>query len=181
MKSKKNVNIEIERNQQFVEFYETQLEKIYQFVFYKTNRKKEVAEDITSEVFLKAYRSFQGNWHITLTAAWIYRICNNHIIDYYRTFKNKTSESLDEEFVLELEEVGIAGPKEEFEKKDIVQRVLEILKFLTPIQKEVIILKYINDYSNNEIAEVLGITSGAVRVRVFEALKKMKSYITKEK
>lgn len=175
------VNTSTQQQQQFIDFYNAHLEKIYRFAFYKTNQNTTIAEDITAEVFLKAYQAYQSNTAIKLSSPWIFRICQNHLVDYYRSFKNKFSESLDETRTEAIGEQTSTHFVQEIERKDSIRILLDALKFLTPAQKDVIILRYINDYSVAETAQVLAITEGAVRVRVHDALKRLKSYVNNKR
>jgi RNA polymerase sigma-70 factor (ECF subfamily) len=76
----------------FSELYETYFDKIYKFVFLKTYD-KELAQDITSETFLKALdkiNTFKNNKESSFNA-WIYRIAYNLIIDDYKVANRKVS------------------------------------------------------------------------------------------
>jgi len=73
--------------EEFAKLYDKYLDKIYQFVFYRTSH-RETAEDLTAQIFMKAlerigsYDSQQAQF-----ATWLYRVARNTIIDYYRSQK----------------------------------------------------------------------------------------------
>lgn len=70
--------------------YERYIDNIFAFVYRKTSD-REVAEDITSKVWMKALRSleFFGEKDNANFKSWIYRIAQNTVIDYYRTRKEQ--------------------------------------------------------------------------------------------
>jgi RNA polymerase sigma-70 factor (ECF subfamily) len=77
--------------------YERYIDKIYKFVYYKIFN-TEVTEDLVSEVFvsvLDKIDTFQVNENANFSA-WLYKIANNKVIDFYRT--NKENESLENSF-----------------------------------------------------------------------------------
>jgi len=115
-----------------------------------------LAEDCIAEAFARFLKSLQtGRGPHDHLQAYLYRIAHNWIIDYYRDYK-ETSE-LNE--TLQSEEY----PEEEAAKRMQQQQIRATLRHLTPNQQKVIALKYLEDWSNEEIAEALHKTVGAVK------------------
>src|SRR6056297_1297796 len=91
----------------FLGFYKQYSNKIYNYFFYRVNFNDEVAEDLTSEVFLKAYKHFDSFDQSQSFQAWIFSIAHNHLANYYRD--SKIHFSLDQ-----LSEAGIHFPEKNY-------------------------------------------------------------------
>lgn len=145
-------------------------EKIFSYTYYRV-RQREDAEDLTSEVILKVIRALKtqhGNF-----LAWVYRIANNSIIDYYRRKARQPEISLQEL------RYDIAGPQPEVPRLTEKQ-MKQALAHLSPEQADVIVLRFIQDYNTEEVAKILGKTVGAVKVLQFRALKALREYLQRE-
>ena len=70
----------------FGDLYELYLEEMYRYVRYRINHKQD-AEDLTEQVFLKAWAGLSGYRGEVPFKAWIYRIARNTVVDHYRTRK----------------------------------------------------------------------------------------------
>lgn len=164
--------------QAFGELYDDHIDQIYRFIYLRVSKKSD-AEDITQKVFLKAWTSIES-YEIrdkVPFSSWLYRIAKNTIIDYYRTDKNHPGiEDIPDH------ELGEAPHDHEKTVDDEikVKQIKESLNELTENQQNVIIMKFIEELENEEIAEILDKTEVAVRVTQHRALKKLKKII-KEK
>jgi len=142
----------------FGDLYDYYIDKIYRFVYYKTFV-KEVAEDITSDVFHRALikiNSFDVKKGVF--SAWLYRIARNAVIDYYRSQK----------FDVPLEDVFEIGTDdrtpETIDALSGLSKVTEYLETLTPKQREIITLRVWEEMSYQEIASVVGGTEDSVKM-----------------
>ena len=139
-------------------FYDTHFERVYRFVFFRVRMNKEIAEDITSEIFLKALKHYAGYDPKQSHTAWIMTIARNTVINHYRDTKATTD--IDElAFMLP----GLDG-REEVTLEDDQWRLCQAMKKLKPKDRRVIELKYIEGYRYKEIAEILGKSAGAARI-----------------
>ncbi len=115
-----------------------------------------LAEDCVAEVFARFLKSLQkGQGPRDHLRAYLYRITHNWVIDYYR----------EHQVTLEVDE---ALPSEEFPEEEAARRlrqkeIRKAIRNLTPNQQKVITLKYLEDWSNEEIAQALNKTVGAVK------------------
>jgi RNA polymerase sigma-70 factor, ECF subfamily len=143
--------------------YRFYVDRIYRYVFSQVGDKM-TAEDVTEEVFLKCWKSIgscRGKEH-TFTS-WLYRIAHNHMVDNIRKYHREVS----------LEKVTLADksdPEKEAEENLEMQKVLEAVQGLPEPQKQVILLKFLEDIDNDEICRILGKRHGAVRALQMRAL-----------
>jgi RNA polymerase sigma-70 factor (ECF subfamily) len=150
----------------FAQLYDAYFDRIYRYVYFRVLA-DEVAEDISSQVFLKAWEkvgSYQPGQSPFI--AWLYRIAHNAVIDHYRT--SKIAIALDEARPVEISQED--GTDEKLDLQFASQQLREALKELTEEQQQVLILKFINGLSTPEIARQLGKQQGAVRALQMRAL-----------
>jgi RNA polymerase sigma-70 factor (ECF subfamily) len=161
---------------EFSKIYDQNIEKIYRFIFLKVNS-QEIAEDLTSEVFLKAWKAFKkpnskskNQNEIENPQAFLYQIAKNLVTDFYRK-KEKNR-------IVSLENFQIKDPKEDLEKKAILTSDLEQIKRalqnLKEEYQEVIIWRYLDELSISQIAKIIEKSEEAVRIMIHRALKELK-------
>ena len=120
----------------FGELYGIYVDRIYRYVFYQVNDKM-AAQDITQEVFVKAWKAIKSLRGKGKTfQSWLYRIAHNHLVDYLRNANRSTS--LDE---ANLNVVG--DPRQEIGTELEKRELLEMISCLPENQKQVIILKFL--------------------------------------
>ncbi|MGC9046645.1 MAG: RNA polymerase sigma factor [Minisyncoccia bacterium] len=157
-------------NQAFAELYDKYVDKIYRFILLKVGRKED-AEDLTQQVFLKAWqnvKSYKPQGYVF--SAWLYKIAHNTVIDYYR--RNKSHKSLDA-----IQEIGYEISTTVLDDKNDLIKIKNAIYQLETTQQSVIIMKFIDELSNKEISEILGKSEGAIRVLQHRALKELKKYL----
>ncbi len=158
-------------NAAFGALYDRHLPAIYRFILLKVGGHKGEAEDLTAEVFLSAWQGI-GRFEFKgyPFSSWLYRIARNAVIDHYRTAKKNVSlEAVPEEVFADRPETD--------ERVDIgfaIARVQTHLAKLEPAYQDVLIMKFVEDMSNHEIAAALQKSEGAVRVIQHRALKQLK-------
>jgi len=157
----------------FSEIYNLYFKKIYRFIFYRVSH-KEVAEDLAEEVFIKAYSHLSRLEDPKSLEGWLYQVARNSVIDYYRS-KKMTVALEDVENILEYESNVI----DVLNLQDRQKVFLRLLKELGAEQQMVIKLKFLEDLGNEEIAEVLQKSEGAVRVIQHRAITKLQELIKK--
>jgi RNA polymerase sigma-70 factor (ECF subfamily) len=162
----------------FVKAYDENVDDIHRFVYFKIGNKEE-ANDLTSVIFLKTWNHIQTNSledSKTLRAL-LYKIARNAIIDYYRETNNKITASLDDED----HKIDIVDDARDPQEKIDSEANLEMIKSKLPLLKEeyreVIIMKFINDLTLEEIADISGKKIGNIRVLIHRALGALKSLI----
>lgn len=149
------------------QIYDAYYERIYSYIYHRLGDAN-LAEDMAGEVFLRMLESVRGEraWRTSLTG-WLYRIAHNLVIDHYRRRGRRDETGLDERLMSD-DRTGV--PRTSLEHLMTQQQLKAALVFLTDEQQEVVILKFVEDLSNNEIADVMGKTEGAVKALQHRAL-----------
>jgi RNA polymerase sigma-70 factor, ECF subfamily len=151
----------------FGQLYERHAQSVFRFIYSHVDNQSD-AEDLTEEVFLRVWRAIpryqeQGVPFI----AFLIRIARNVVIDFYRSTRR-------ENLNLSLDDIQVAESKSRLDENLIQnQESNEIRALLANLKDEyrmVLVLRFINDLSPDEIAQVIGKSSGAVRVIQFRAL-----------
>jgi RNA polymerase sigma-70 factor (ECF subfamily) len=147
----------------FGDLYRIYLDRIYRYVFYQVNDRM-TAEDITEEVFMKAWKAIRSCKGKEKTfSAWLYRIARNHLINTLRRMKK--CRSIEEENLVE-----IIDPKVKVEAEVECQELLKKISCLPKNQRQIIILKFVEGLDNREIGKIVGRNEGAIRVSQMRAL-----------
>jgi len=128
----------------YAELYDLYVQRIYRFVFFKVSN-HENAEDITSEVFLKAWQflisSSEEQPEIKSFSGLLYKIARNSIIDFYRARSVKNDAVLNEEI-----EVSDEGKwYSELANKIETEKIIQAIKKLKQEYQEVLTLKYVDE------------------------------------
>ena len=131
----------------------------------------ERARDVVQEAFIK----FQRNGAVApdKTATWLFTVCRNGALNVCR--KEKRMMYLDEE-IIESREDEQPMPFEQMEQREASGFLMKILATLPPRQQEVLQLKFQNDLSYQEIAEITKTTANSVGVLIHTALKTLRQH-----
>ncbi len=140
--------------------------RIYSFIYAKVGN-REAAEDLTSQVFLKATRWLAEDRSADSIRSWLYTTARSTIVDYWREQSRFRSVPLDE--VTDELFRGTDGPAEVRRTRE---RALRILDALPERESAVLRLRFLHGYTAGEIAGVLGLTAGNVRVMQLRALRR---------
>jgi RNA polymerase sigma-70 factor (ECF subfamily) len=155
----------------FGELYDAYMERIYRFVYFRVED-QQTAEDITSQVFLKAWSNLDRfSFTRTPYLAWLYTIAHNAVIDHYRT--RKVSTALDDVQLSQPDHAEVV--EDDIDMSAEMKSIKAALQTLTDDQQKVLTLKFMEGLSNHEIARHLGKREGAIRalqMRGLQALAK---------
>ena len=150
--------------------YDYYLTRVYRFVFLKVTNKEE-AEDITQQVFMKASEALpRFENERSPFVGWLFRIARNTVIDFYRTKKNNLS--LDEG--IGVDDVLENSPEDIIFQNQEKAQVLKALEHLTEEQREVVTLRFVEDFSYKEISTITNKNQAALRIMQHRAIKKLK-------
>ena len=158
----------------FAQLYDAYVARVYRYIYFRVTDDA-AAEDLTSQVFLKAWESLDRyQMGSSPFVAWLYTIARNLVIDYYRT--KKESVPLEDVHTLASHET----PVEEVEARFDLQAMRDALQFLTDDQQQVLILKYIAGLPNENIARIMNKREGAVRALQMRALQTLAKFMEKK-
>ncbi len=159
----------------YVEYQST----VYRYVRFRVAI-REVAEDVTSVVFMKALRAF-GRYDPSRASpkTWLLRIARNAVTDHLRSLKRKGSLHVSLDRIPDLV-ADIPSHEERVIKQERIQRLLNGARTLRKADQEVLSLRYGAGLDNSEIADHLGISNNAVAVRLHRALKRLKASVEAE-
>lgn len=158
----------------FIEAYDQNVDQIFRFIYFKVGNKEE-AQDLTSATFLKAWNYLLENKINPKTLkAFLYKIARNSVIDYYRSKSGLQETSLEKERDMADNKQDISLRAELTSDIAIIESGLLKLK---DEYREVIILRYTEEFSISEIAKILDKSKTNTRVLVFRALRALRELI----
>ena len=142
------------------------------------------AEDLSQEVFIKAYRSISGFRGDAKFGSWLYRIAVNTNINQHRKkafTALKPQESLEDMHQDQDEVIGVHQPihPEEQANAGLIQKHIErAMDRLSPHERCVFVLRHYSDFSLKDIAEIMSISKGTVKSTLFRTLKKLQKELS---
>jgi RNA polymerase sigma-70 factor, ECF subfamily len=156
----------------FAAVYDELVSPIYRYVYFRVN--KDDVEDLVELVFLKAWENIHKykKKKKTSFSSWVFRIAHNLVIDHYRTHK-------------ETAELDVNIPSYDREHNPIAraekaldeENLRKALSFLKDNYKQVLVLKFLEDLSNKEIAKVMKKSEGSLRILQMRALNALKDVL----
>src|SRR2546429_1812197 len=154
---------------QFGALYDRHFQQIYRFVYSRV-REQTAAEDVTSEVFMKALKAMPRYQDTGRPfAAWLYQIAVNAIADRYRTLR--PAQPLED-----FHDLSVAGPaiEEQAAQRDEVRRIWAIVEELPSQQRTALVLKFQEDMKIEDIALAMGKTPGAVKLLIHRGVSRLR-------
>ena len=163
----------------FEAWFRDHRQSVYRYVRFRVAT-REVAEDITSEVFLKALRAL-GRYDPGRSAprTWLLRIARNAVTDHLRTLRRRGSLHISLDRAPDLVSRG-PSQEERLLHAEQLTRLFSAAATLREADQEILSLRYGAGLGNAEIAESLKITPNAVAVRVHRALTRLKNAVAEE-
>lgn len=161
----------------FHRLYETYHQDVFQFLIYLVKDRQQ-AEDLMHEVYVRVFKSFSRFEGKSTEKTWLFSIAKNVAIDFFR--KNAVRKKhVYESFDWETQQLtsASASPEEMTELNDEMRQVLVALDQCTGDQKMVIIMRYFQELSITETAEVLKWTEGKVKTTQHRAIKAIREHL----
>ena len=154
----------------FAALYDRYVERVYRFVLYRVHGDSALAEDVTSEVFLRALRKIKGfTWQGRDVGAWFLTIARNLVLDHFKSGRAR------------LEVLGIENPTavddRVLDAEDLAlnrvsaQDLYKAIGQLGTEQQEVIYWRFLQGYSVAETAAAMGKSDGAIKALQYRAVK----------
>jgi RNA polymerase sigma-70 factor, ECF subfamily len=156
----------------FTQIYDQHFDKIYRYIYVKVHSQAE-AEDLTQDVFIKAYEGIKSyKWRDLPFTAWLFRIAHNRVIDHIRKTSKEKKASLDEAGAI----VG-GDPVYITEQNFEVYQLKDALLRLPEAQREVATLRFISELSISEVASTLRKSEGTVKALQFNAVSSLRKLL----
>jgi len=154
---------------EFGALYDRHFQQIYRFVYSRV-REQTAAEDVTSEVFIKALKAMPRYQDTGRPfAAWLYQIAVNAIADRYRSLR--PSQPLED-----FHDLSVSGPAidEQAAMRDEIRRIWAIVEELPVQQRTALVLKFQEDMKIEDIAVAMGKTAGAVKLLIHRGVTRLR-------
>jgi RNA polymerase sigma-70 factor (ECF subfamily) len=153
----------------FPQFYRKYVQRIYKFLYYRLGGNTSLAQDLTQDVFLKAFQAFDRYDEKISESSWVYTIARNHLINHLA--KTKPQVDLEEIENTNWDHDDWATRAEiRYDEK----RLLEAISQLPKQDAMLVRRKYLEGWSYEDIAEMEGRSSGALRVQAHRVLKQLR-------
>lgn len=134
--------------------------RIYNYVYYRTGDQYD-AEDLTARVFFRAMKHIPNYTDRGLPlSAWLYRIAHNLVANWHRDNSRRKEISLDE--ILLVRPDG-EHPESVLIEVEDQEKLLDIIRVLHPDRQQLLILKFVEHFSNAEVGQIMGRTEGAIK------------------
>lgn len=155
----------------FAALYRANVQKVFRYIFYRVND-SHVAEDLTGDVFMRALEGIgtyqdQGKPFI----AWLYTIAHARVVDHYRKTRRHGDES-------DIDSVPLPANHDmdaDLMRRHAAQQLRKVIAALTVDQQQVIILRFIERQSINQVAGIMGKKPNAIKALQHRALRSLAS------
>ncbi|MFQ5493540.1 MAG: RNA polymerase sigma factor [Candidatus Dojkabacteria bacterium] len=153
-----------------VRLFEKYNQLVYRYIYVRVNRRKELAEDLTQGVFLKVWeKRAQYDTKKASLKTWLMRIARNTLIDHYRAAKK-------EDLTLDIE----VGSDHEFDQEIMFDFIVERIGLLSELDRDLIVMRYIDEMDIKEISLVLNKGYGATKISIYRALDKLRKILNEK-
>jgi RNA polymerase sigma factor (sigma-70 family) len=160
----------------FGRLYDVHVDRVYRHIYYRVGNEQD-AEDLTQQVFLKAWQAIDRYKKKTSPfIAWLMTISHNLVVDFYRTRKDKAY--VEAEI---LADGPASSPEQAAETSLEQQRLRRAILRLGSDEQQVVILRFMEGFQFAEIASVLKKKEGNVRVILHRALVKLRTILEKDR
>lgn len=161
----------------FGELYERYVDRIYSYIYFRTSNTQD-AEDLTAKTFHQALANIRRyNERGLPFAAWLYRIAHNLLANWHRDRSRKPQVSLDELWPALAK--GKPSPDSLAQKNSEEEALRSAIKSLPPDRQLLLVLKYGEDKSNEDIGKVLKRSEGAIKSLFHRTLDELRGEMEK--
>lgn len=156
--------------------YERHVRRIYNYVYYRTGSTAD-AEDLTARTFFQALNNLhryqvQG----VPFSAWLFRIAHNLVANWHRDTGRHRATSTDG--IVEVASDGIT-PHQSAEAAEEQRELHRTIRRLAPDRQQLLVLKYVEQMSTEEIAQVMGRSEGAVKALLHRTIKSLRDEMSR--
>jgi RNA polymerase sigma-70 factor, ECF subfamily len=146
--------------------YDQYVDRIYSYIYHRVGQ-VELAEDLTGQVFIRMLEAVRKgySWRSSFSG-WLYRIAHNLVIDHYRRRSRASFVDIDEVTTLSHD----AEPMQSVQARLDSEQLRIALGKVTEEQAQVITLRFLEDLSIAETAEIMAKTEGAIKALQYRAV-----------
>lgn len=159
----------------FAHLYDHFFAPVYRYAAFRLPQA--IAEDVTADVFVKAWEklhTYIPKRNVPF-AAWLFRIARHAVIDVYR--RERGFEEVPEQFP---DTDPFNRPEANIERQELLRTVRQALQKLPRRYRDILLLSYVSELGHREVAKVLHLTEGAVRILKLRALRKLEQFLPPE-
>lgn len=151
--------------------YDRYFDQIFRFVFKRLGGNETMAGDLTQQTFIKAMANLEKYEDRGLPfSSWLYRIAQNEVSMFFRQQKKSYSVSIDEGRLMDM--AGEANLSNQMSMED-QERLIEAINGLQQEHQDLIELRFFQEMSFKEIAEIYDITEANAKMRTYRILEKI--------
>lgn len=162
------------KEKQFLQAYDKHADAIFRYCYYRVFD-REKAKDCVQEAYSRIWKYIKDGKDVENMRALLYKIARNIIIDDSRKAK---SSSLDQ--IMEKGFSPNIDPRQQTEDYLTGKEIIVVIKSLDEKYRDVVLMKYVEDLSTKEIAEVLGETENNVYVKISRGLEMVREILKKQ-
>jgi RNA polymerase sigma-70 factor (ECF subfamily) len=155
--------------------YDRYVDAVYRYVFYRVRNEAE-AEDVASDVFMRALRAIPKYEPRQAFLAWLYRIARNAVIDRSRRQAARQQVSF-EDALAHPNADQVVNPDAGLLAGSDASVVRVAMQQLTPLQQEILVLRYVEGFDTKTISKLVGKRDGTIRGIEFRALSALRAII----
>ena len=178
--TEKEQNIIIERavlgdEEAFGILYQENIKRIYTYIYYRTGNIHD-AEDLTARVFQRALNHITKYQRTDVPfSAWLYRIAHNLVANWHRDCDRKKEVNLDECSELRFRDDSLESV---IEKNQEVELLLKAIRQMPDNRQTLLILKYVEEMTNQEIGQIMGKSEGAIKSLYHRTLNELRDLLS---
>lgn len=170
----------VKTKKEFEDFYNNHFDKVYRFIFFRVGANKAVAEDLVSEIFIKALEHFDSFDPARGQSAWIFTIALNHLKNYWRDQKPAVAlpDAAEEENGINADKNWLKPALQLMDKNMAKAEAIGLIaKLDSEVDREIVTFHYLFGYNYNEIANILAMTESAVKTAAHRAVHKLRKLV----
>ena len=163
---------------EFLEAYESYADALFRHCYYRVYD-RERAREVVQETFMKTWEVVARGEEIQNFRAYLYRVARNLIIDEARRKKLRTETSLEDMREATGFDPGTDPVPALFNRMEGAQAI-KLLQQLSEDEREVLMLRYVDELDPKEIAQLLDVTANVISVRAHRAMKRLRELIEQQ-
>jgi RNA polymerase sigma-70 factor (ECF subfamily) len=165
----------------FAALYDRYVDRVFRFVVYRVNGDTALAEDITSEVFLRALRKIKTfTWQGRDVGAWFLTIARNLVLDHFKSGRHRLETLGADQAVAGGVGDEVVDAEDEALSRISQKDLYRAISRLGNEQQEVIYWRFLQGYSVSETAAAMGKSDGAIKALQYRAVKALYKLVVVE-